>query len=364
MTFTTYEKGLKIESRIPVALFKEAPFIYTGPDFMSFPLGMISNIIYNKNRNIQRFFPITISKLQGKVLVDQMFCFGFFYINDEDDLVFYLTHPFWFERTNMQEILNFFIMKIKEFVKKKNCNQIQIEIHDNFTSSIAYPTSLSHLSYYLNEDKFQTDDLKVFQRYGFKEINSLFCYEQNIEEIEKNLKEKFGHAKKYKVKTIFQSDFIKISSKINTFPLKAYSLSSKDLIVFHKLIPPFKDSIFILYKQNENSLNLSIDGFVQWVPNLFELFSKCRSPIPYLYYYDFKDFPFKCGKIINWALNEEKDELFIALIYHSINLLKKKGIKKCQIAFIHNEQDFMKRNFNSYGFNKVHTIKLLWKRVM
>ncbi|MEM2893924.1 MAG: hypothetical protein QW486_07260 [Candidatus Bathyarchaeia archaeon] len=364
MTFNIRENGFKIESRLPTALFNEAPFIYTGPDFMSFPLGMISDIINNKNRSIQRFFPITISKFQGKILVDQMFCFSFFYVNDEDDLIFYLTHPFWFDRSNMKDTMDFFIMQIEGFANKMNCNQIELEIHENFTSCIAYPTSLSHLSYYLNRDRFQADDLKFFQRYGFNEVNSLFCYEQCLEGIEKNLKDKISDAKKYKAKIINQSDFIKIKDKINNSFIKAFSLSTKDLIVSHRLLPPFNKSMFILNKKNKTSMNSSINGFVQWVPNLFELFRKRCSPIPYLHYHNFKDFPFKCGKIINWAIDEERDELVIALIYHTINMMKKRGIKKCQFGFIHNKQDFMYNILKFCGFSKVHTIKLLKRKVL
>jgi hypothetical protein len=356
MSPLSHKIEFKIESRIPLELFKIAPFIYTGPDFISFPLGMISDFIYYKNKKLQRFYPLTVSMVTQGKLIDQLFCFSFIYINDEEKLVLYLTQPILINIFSLQQTIDFFIKKINELAIERNCEQIELEIHEISTYPIGYPTSLSHLSYNVNEFQSQNGYLELFQQYEFNEVNSLFCYGQNIDEIYKNINK--IKIRKYKSEVLNQTDFIKIKGKLNLLPIKAFTLTTKDLTIFNKIILPFDKSMFILHKQNH------IYAFFQWVPNLFELFNEFRTPIPYLFYNKFKNYSFKIGKIIDWAIAEENEELFINLLSGAIISMKQRGIKNCQIANISYNQSFIKNLLDSLGFRKIHTIKLLRRRVI
>lgn len=355
----------KIESRLPLALFRKAPFIYSGPDFVSFPLGMISNIIDYRGRRLQRFYPLTVSKvLQDNILVDQMFCFSFFYVNDENDLILFLTHPYWFNRSSIQESFDFFLTKVEELAKSTNSEVIEVEFHDKISSLIAFPTSLSHFSYDLSRAQIQRDDLSLFQQNGFREEGTILCYEQNINEAEKKAKRERRKCNNYAVNGINQEKFITIEKKLFKFPMKAYNLSSKDLIMTQRLASFFSDTISVVYKRSKWFTRGALDGFLQWSPNLMEPFKNYSSPVPFLFYYIFNHYPFKCGKIFNWALRIEDTRLFTCLLSHTLRSMKQKGLKKCQITNVDNEQTFMKNMLELYGFVKIHSIKLLTKRVV
>jgi len=43
--------------------------------------------------------------------------------------------------------------------------------------------------------------------------------------------------------------------------------------------------------------------------------------------------------------------------------MKQNGLENCQIAFVDSEQNFIKNILERYGFKKIHTMKILEKRV-
>jgi len=354
----------KIESRIPLALFRKAPFIYSGPDFVSFPLGMISNIINYHGRSLQRFYPLTISKVApDSLLIDKMFCFSFFYVNDEDNLILFLTHPYWFDRSNIKKVFDFFLTKVEELARFANSEFIQVEFHEKSNPTIAFPTSLSHFSYDLSNMQIQKRDLSLFQQHGFYEERAILCYEQSIREVEKKEREGDHTCNSYTISSINQSKFAVMEKSIREFPIKAYTLSTKDPIMNQRMPYFFNATVSAAHKRSKWFLRKSLDGFLQWSPNLLELFRKYRSPVPFLFYYTFKSYPFKYGKIFNWALRVEDTRLFSCLLFHVLHIMKQKGLEVCQVAQINNEQTFMKTVLESYGFKMVHTIKLLRKKV-
>ncbi len=352
----------RIEGRLPLALFRNVPFIYAGPDLMSFPLGMISSVMDYDGRSFQRFHPMTVSKVIGESsLMDQMFCFSFFYIDDEGELALFLTYPYWFDRLDSEMCLNFFLKEIEKLAKSHHCKRIKLEFHDVINSVVSFPNSLSDFSFDLIEMETNKQDMHRFQQNGFMEKNIVLCYEQSVQETKEKMKEAYLGCKDYTIISIDQSEFMNLKTNTN-FEVKSYSLSNRDLVIFQRFIPSFKDAIFIAHNRSKLSGASTFDGFLRWSPNLLEMAKKHRSPVPYLFPSILKD-KFKYGKIFSWALREENAELFLCLLSRVINSMIQKGLENCQIAFVDGEQNFMKNILERYGFTIIHTMKILEKRV-
>jgi hypothetical protein len=354
----------RIEDRLPLALFRNVSFIYAGPDLMSFPLGMISSVMDYDGRSFQRFHPMTVSKVIGEnTLTDQMFCFSFFYIDDEGEIALFLTHPYWFDRSDSEMCLHFFLNEIEELAKSHHCKRIKLEFHDVINSVVSFPNSLSHFSYDLIEIKMETNeqDMHRFQQNGFMEKNIVLCYEQSVQETKEKMKKTYLGCKDYTISNIDQSEFMNLERKMD-FEAKSYSLSNRDLIVSQRFIPYFKDAIFIAHQRSKLFGDSSFDGFLRWSPNFLEPSKKHRSPVPYLFPSIRKD-SFKYGNIFSWALRDENDKTFLCLLSRVISSMKQNGLENCQIAFVDSEQNFIKNILERYGFKKIHTMKILEKRV-
>ena len=96
---------------------------------------------------------------------------------------------------------------------------------------------------------------------------------------------------------------------------------------------------------------------------MLEASSAYNLPVPLLFNYAFTDYSFKYGKIIDWRLREEAIQLIDSLMLHVSHAMKLKGVQRLQIAHVDDTQSSMKALLKHYNFRKVHTIKLLQKRV-
>ena len=86
--------AFQVDLRFPIKVYKEDPFVYTGPDFRSLPMGLISDTLNHEGRQYQRFYPFTVTRSTvGGAVEDVLFCFMFAYINDDDERGIYLTRP-------------------------------------------------------------------------------------------------------------------------------------------------------------------------------------------------------------------------------------------------------------------------------
>ena len=126
----------KTDLRLPIALFRKAPFVYVGPDFRSLPLGLLSDVVEHRGRQIQRLNPFTVSKINGNDgSMDILFCFAFFYINDGDERVVFLTQPIYL--TSFVDIgaLDALLFEVETFAKFLGSRIIEIEVHEQILST-------------------------------------------------------------------------------------------------------------------------------------------------------------------------------------------------------------------------------------
>lgn len=351
----------KIDTRLPLEVFRKVPFIYTGPDFNSFPGGMISSTMNYQGRRFRRFCPLTVSKFRNGLPLDQMFCFSFFYVTDAGGLVLFLTNPYHLIEQEKHTVIDFFLTKVEEFARLMNSEFIEVEFHDEIKSSIAFPTSLSHFSYDLSGMCVQRDDLSLFQLHGFRQEVAIVCYEQSTLEVEERAEEE-RHTHNHVISSIDPSKFVALR-KVDRFVERAYALSSRDPAVLPRSIPFFRDAVSVAYRRSRWFRIDDLAGFLRWSPNLLEPLGEYRSPVPLLFHYVFENYPFKCGKILDWGLGEGSMELFTSLLHHASHSMRQKGLEKCQIAYISDDQSSIKAFLEQLGFKRVHTIKLLRKRL-
>lgn len=350
----------RVESRIPVMLFTKAPFIYTGPDFISFSLGMISDIIDYQGRKIQRFHPITVSKVDGERIIDQMFCFCFFYIDNDGELALYLTHPYWFDRSDIEECFFFFLEKVEELAKLNNSSYIKLELHDSVSPPIAFPCSLSEVSYDLKKIQISRHDSLLFKKHGFSEEKTISCYEDRSPHL--NIKKENHTSKDLKIRRMNLNDLMKIYGRTVEFPVKTYNLSNKDLFISQRIIPYLNNTILVTYYKSFKSTNFN--GFFIWSPNFIELYERFYSPTPYIFYPELRKYSFEYGKIFNFATTKENIQLFPSIFRNVLQHMNEQGIKKCQIGYISDEQKLFIDTIEKNGFTKIHVIKILKKQVM
>jgi len=350
---------LRLDTRLPLKLFKATPFIYSGPDFKSLPCGVISDVVSHRGRQFERFLPITVSSIENNHVTDRLFCFSFFYVNSNGELVLFLTHPCWLSDISEKSFLiDFLLANVEEIARSIDSRFIEVEFHDKVISKIAFPTSLSHLSYDLDKIHIQRDELSILTRHGFEEETAILCYEQKIFDTEKLLREKFHSlSKDYIVTSTNSTRLQQIKEKKKMLPIRSYTLSNEMPFIASENLPVLPNTVFIAHNEND------IVGFIRWFPNLLELLQTDSTPTPLLFPYVLKIHPFKHGKIFEWSLKTENTELFAALLLHILQAMKRQGLDICQITNVCDKHSFIKNFLEHYGFQKIHRMKVLRKKV-
>lgn len=350
---------LRLDTRLPLKLFRATPFIYSGPDFKSLPCGVISDVLSYRGRQFERFYPMTVSSIENNHESDRLFCLGFFYVDSNRELALFLTHPCWLSSTSESSFLiDFLLTNVEELARSVDGRFIEAEFHDEVISKIAFPTSLSHFSYDLDKIRIQRDELSIMTRRGFKEETATLCYEQKIFDPEKLLAENFhSFSEDYAVTPINSTRFQQIKEKKKMLPIRSFTLSNEIPFIASENLPVLPNTVFIAHNEND------IVGSMQWFPDLLELLQTDSTPTPLLFPYVLKTHPFKRGKILEWNLESENTELFAILLLHVLQAMKRRGLDVCQIANVCDGHSFIKNFLEQYGFRKVHKMKVLRREV-
>ena len=353
----------RIDTRLPLELLERYFFVYTGPNPGSFLVGAVPRTMDRRGGPSERYYPLTVYEATSNLnIIDRMFCFSLFYFNDEGELVLFLTHPCWLNGSESQPVLDFFLTEVDGLAKHMNSKLIEAEFHSEILSEIAHPASTTPFSYDLSRMSVQESDLSLLQSHGFREECKILCYEQSLDEIEMKAREGGRTPNDYTVRSTTPDEFTMLREDSVGFPLRAYALSSTDPAVSY--ISPFTPGdTSVAYKRSGWLRRTRLAGFLRWSPNLLEPSIAYRLPVPLLFHYVFKNYTFKCGKILDWALSEENEDLYTSLLSHASHSMKMGGLERCQIAYVNDEQSQIKTFLGQYGFRRVHTIKLLQKRL-
>lgn len=350
----------KTDLRLPIAVFRKAPFVYVGPDFRSLPLGLLSDVVEHRGRQIQRLNPFTVSKINGvDRSTDILFCFAFFYINDDDERVVLLTQPIYLTNFVDTEALDALLVEVERFANFLGSRIIEIEVHEQLDGPVAFPTSLSFFSYNLNSMSTIKPETAHFERHEFRKEAEIVCLDQSVSEFEHSADESNRGSDEYIINSLSPLDFIAVKNKSRSFPVKSYELTYSDSVFKPINLPFFEDTAYTLQKRGWFFRKESDEGYLRWTPNIMEPFAERRTPFPLLFYHTLEEHVYSYGKIFDWGLSEEDPALFNLLLSHAVRSMKKKGIQKVQFAHVESKQKFIKKFLEKSGFKAIHRINLL-----
>jgi hypothetical protein len=352
----------KADTRLPLELLEKSPFIYTGPNLGSFLFGAIHGAINHQGRLLTRAYPLTVYEVtSSNKIIDRIFSLCLFYVNDNDELVLFLTHPCWLNRSDDTSLINFLLSKTDELAKYGRCKYVEMEFHE-VASYAAFPTSLTHFSYDLRKIPVEENDLSLLQSHGFQEETNIHCYEQSINEIEKRAKEDHSTSSPFQIKSLAPSELNMLNAKTENYPAKAYTLSRTDPFI-NFFNPLSRDIVSTAYTRTRWFRRGELVGYFRWTPNLFEPSLEYKLPVPLLFKYVYENYAFTYGKIVDWSISRDDQNIYRSLLFHVSQAMKEKGLERLQIGNVTDSQSGMKAFLLQSDFRKVHTIKLLRKRV-
>lgn len=356
---------LMADLRLPIALLRKAPFVYVGPDFRSLPLGLLSDIVDHHGRQIQRLNPLTVSMAKGgRVSTDLLFCFTFFYINDDDERVVFLTQPIWLTDYRNSEALEALLIEVERLAEFLESGFIEIEIHEDIKGLVAFPTSLSFLSYNLEHTKISKLDSDLLKRHDFRDEVEILCFDQAIKDFQHRLDEKGDSQDKYAITPVSPLEFLMIKERARMSKAKSYELTQSDGAFKPTNIPFFEGVAYAIRERSRWPFRKASEkGYLRWTPNIMEPFKERTTPFPLLFYHALEEHVYNYGKIIDWGLSSEDGSLLTSLLSEAAETMKMRGISRFQFAHVDRSQKFIKNLLEEFGFKPIHKIKLLRKEV-
>jgi hypothetical protein len=314
------------------------------------------------NENIPAFLPSTLYSKERNTITDLLFAFNFPFIDEDDSLAIYLTQFVWLEKTDLSNVYTMFD-EITSYFHKVDKLTFYLELQRIFSSQSppAYPTSLTHFSYDVTElsrNTLTSQDVNHLREAEFKEHSSLLCYECEIETLLSNLSFKPNEKQPY--------------SMIEDFPSKNLTILLRDP-TSEMIIKNSSITNSLAFISNQNTIDIvdqgitifqdeQLIGFCQWTPNLLELPSNAL-PTPFLYPDQLQTYPFITGKIFRFGARVEDEGLLKELLHKTVLIMREKGIKKCQIGYIDEQDKFLTSLLNQIGFKVNHTLQILKKDV-
>ncbi|MCW3992786.1 MAG: hypothetical protein NWE79_08750 [Candidatus Bathyarchaeota archaeon] len=325
---------------------------------------MVSDIVEHRGRQIQRLYPFAVSEVEGDgASADLLFCFAFFYINDEDEGVVFLTHPINLTASEDPGALEALLAEVEMLAVYLGSSLIEMEVHDQVTGSVAFPTSLSFISYDLNHAAIMKADAAHLQRLGFREDMEIVCLEQSVSGFERvagGVDENHGG---YVASPASPNEFATVKKALNS-PVRSYEPTRSDNVFVPTHLPFFEDAAFIVRRRPRWLVRRgSVEGYLRWLPNIMEPSIEGRTPYPLLFHHALEDHVYSYGKIIDWGLSREDGELLTSLLSQAVKSMEQRGIQRFQLAHVDGEQRFVKKYLEESGFKMTHKIKLLRKEV-
>ena len=345
--------AFQVDLRFPIKVYKEDPFVYTGPDFRSLPMGLISDTLNHEGRQYQRFYPFTVTRSTvGGAVEDVLFCFMFAYINDDDERGIYLTRPIPLSSSSDATALDALIKEAKRLATYLGSSTVEIEVNAEVSRYDAFPTSPSFLSY--SKEGKSTFNSDFYGGLGFKEAACLISLETRIEDLYPILKDKKIDSSRYDLFTESPTEYKEIKNYARNFPLRSYELTHNDEALGLYSLPFFEDSCHTVRKQTGIILKKrSPKAYFRWIPDIFESALENKSPTPLLFYQELEKHRYKIGKIYDWAFSERDQNLMYLLLFQAIRYMKDKGIERIQFSNVPKANKYILELLEALGFESV-----------
>lgn len=354
----------EIDLRLPIDLWRRAPFLLVGPDLRFLPLGVLVDYIRHGDKQLPRINPLVLSKIHTNGLKqDAVFCFILLYINDHYERVMLMTHPISMGSAN-REALEAFLKEIFRIAELLECQIVEVELNDLVEGSVAFPTSFSSISYDVEVAEMIKSDLEVFHRDGFREWAKVECFEHKVHELENLLGEIIRDQNRLHMTHVRLEDYLKLvsrlgGSKIGSFRLPVWNASDLARLLNFQ---PFSDSAYALSASSRlGFLKSSECGYFCCVPNLLEPLKTFRTPHVLLFKRLLEAYSYDTMKIIEWGISS--DDRLPELLFKATGVMKDKNIANMQFANVSSDQINVKNLLHELGFKLIHRVKLLRKEV-
>jgi hypothetical protein len=348
----------KIDTYLPLDVSNKCPFIYTGPNFAPFQVGLLPGVLQHRGITIQRFYPLTVYYEETSTRIyNQLFAFCFLYLSNDQELVFYITPICWLRDSDHDDALNFFLTQISDLAHELTANSIILEVNYDITPAVAFPTSLSPFSYDLQNPMALDIDEQRLLAHDFQIIRQIHGYEQTL------IPEKLRPTppRDYTFREVPASQNHEVTPMIAQLHHRAFALSSlnSESSMHSEHLNQFQ--ILALKKQGWFK-KPELTGYLQWTPNLFEPSREYHIPVPLIFQYAYDEYPFTRGKIHDWGFNAITPNVISPLLDHAATSMKKHRITHLQIGGVL-EKSPLQSYLVSENFTQVHTIHLLQKNV-
>lgn len=351
----------EIDLRLPIGVWRKAPFMLVGPDIRFLPLGTFVDSIHHGDKQLPRITPLVLSKIYSNGLKqDVVFCLIFLYINDRYERVMLMTHPVKMGSVN-HEALEVLLKEVFRIAGLLECQLVEVELNDLVEGSVAFPTSFSSISHDVEVAEMVKSDLEVFHRGGFREWAEVECFEHKVHELERELEIIQGQDMLHMTRV---EDYQKLISRLGDSKIKSFRLSMWDasdsarLLNFHF----FNDSAYVLRSSSRlGFLKSSEYGYLRCVPNLLEPLKTLRTPHVLLFKRLLEAYSYDTMKIIEWGISS--DDRLPELFFKATGVMKEKNIANIQFANVSSDQRVVKKLLYELGFKLIHRVKLLRKEV-
>ncbi len=314
------------------------------------------------NENFPALLPCTLYHKERNTITDLLFSFTFPFIDEDDRLALYLTHPVWLEKGDLSIIHTLFDELTTYFSEVGEVTlYLELQMMLPSKSPPSYPTSLTHFSYDVTELSSNTllsQDFDQLREAGFKDYSSLLCYECEIETLLSNLRIKSNEKQPYSIIEDFPGKNLTILLRDPTSEMimENYSITNSLAFISNQYAIDIVDLGITSFHDEQ------LIGFFQWIPNLFEL-PVHALPTPFLYPDLLQTYPFTTGKIFRFGAKIEDEGLFKELLHKTTLIMREKGITKCQIGYIDEQNKFLTSLLNQIGFKVNHSLQILKKDV-
>ena len=348
----------KIDTYLPLAVSKKCPFIYTGPNFAPFQVGLLPGVLQHRGTAIQRFYPLTVYYEESSTRIcSQLFAFCFLFVSNDQEVVFYVTPICWLRDDDRGEALDFFLTQITDLARDLTASSILMEVNCDITAPIAFPTSLSPFSYDLQDPAALDIDEHHLQSNNFQIIHQIHSFEQRLA---------LGETRpipphNYVFRAVPASQDYEGAAAITQFQHRAFTFSALNSEA--SMHSEHLDQIRILALKKQGWFKKTeFTGYLQWTPNLFEPSREYQIPVPLIFRYAYDEYSFSRGKILDWGFNAITPQVMSTLLDHVAISMGKRGISYLQIGGVL-EQSPLHDYLVSEKFTPIHTIHLLQKDV-
>ena len=354
----------KINIRFPIKVQKKSPFVYSGPDFRSLTLGAVSDTVSHRGLLFQRLYPFTVSRMEHGHPTDLLFCFTFLIIDDDGKLGLFLTSPCPLADDDLTDAFEALLNEAEKSARFFRGLFLEIEVNDEVLGSVAYPSSLSFLSYDLDKSDLHISSSNVLTERGFQVKRECCSYQNDVDGFLKITEKLVDPPGDFSATFLTRRELDEVRKKRSKFKARSCELSNLDEGLREFELPFFEDTALNVKWRGGGSLfRKEAEGYLRWLPDVFQASSTGMTPHLNIFPNLLEETRYSRGKIFDWGISNLDRRLLIGLLARGAASMSSKGIKTFEFARVGNEQKFIVEILEETGFGRVHAGRVLRKEL-